>query len=382
MPITVMMDHVVAESKAAYKGTEHENTFFIFHDALSQWWEDEAQDYLSTIFDVSRQLRCCGLTNLETRFSPPPPPTHTHALTHKNPSIRAQTGPYQSASVHQHNHNCRYARKLVGDSPELCRALDAYGFADLENALTHNCAISSVYPVGDPRRFGLGTPKEVWSSMVRCWSIAPTGARVVEDISPFLDVLDKIIDHEGSYVPDLILRHGRRTVKRDNGDPLKNKRRARQRIAMIEAKPLHPDSKDAYYALLNGDCLKMIEEEIDNDEEDDGVNHADDSDSEEEEEEEEFTTPVASPPSSHNSIFLPSAPLSLAPPTHLVEGRAQEAQVERPRAARVVGLMNEGMSSGMDEPPAGMQRSVSGIVLQSVLQSAHGGVWYVLLLCV
>ena len=56
MPITVMMDHVVA-SKAAYKGTEHENTFFIFHDALSQWWEDEAQDYLSTIFDVSRQLR-------------------------------------------------------------------------------------------------------------------------------------------------------------------------------------------------------------------------------------------------------------------------------------------------------------------------------------
>ena len=106
------------------------------------------------------------------------------------------------------------------------------------------------------------------------------------------------------------------------------------------------------------------------------------SDSEEEEEEEEFTTPVASPPSSHNSIFLPSAPLSLAPPTHLVEGRAQEAQVERPRAARVVGLMNEGMSSGMDEPPAGMQRSVSGIVLQSVLQSAHGGVWYVLLLCV
>ena len=48
---------------------------------------------------------------------------------------------------------------------------------------------------------------------------------------------------------------------------------------MIEAKPLHPDSKDAYDALLNGDCLKMIEEEIDNDEEDDGVNHADESDS-------------------------------------------------------------------------------------------------------
>jgi hypothetical protein len=91
MPITVMMDHVVAESKAAYKGTEHENTFFIFHDALSQWWEVEVQDYLSTIFDVSRQLRCCGHKKLETRFSLPPPPPlpppHAHTRPHPQKSV-------------------------------------------------------------------------------------------------------------------------------------------------------------------------------------------------------------------------------------------------------------------------------------------------------
>ena len=33
--------------------------------------------------------------------------------------------------------------KLVGDSPELCRALDSHGFADLDAAVAFRCSLAS-----------------------------------------------------------------------------------------------------------------------------------------------------------------------------------------------------------------------------------------------
>ena len=31
----------------------------------------------------------------------------------------------------------------------------------------------------------MGTPAEVWSTLTRCWEVAPTSERIVEDISKF-----------------------------------------------------------------------------------------------------------------------------------------------------------------------------------------------------
>jgi len=55
-----------------------------------------------------------------------------------------------------------YTDKPPGNSPENARGLDSYGFADLENTMFFNCALSSMYPYGDPRRtFNQGTPRQV-----------------------------------------------------------------------------------------------------------------------------------------------------------------------------------------------------------------------------
>ena len=57
VPIFDIMDHVVRESKILFEGTEEEHTFFfIFHDALTQWWEPKAQDYLETLGFRHRQF--------------------------------------------------------------------------------------------------------------------------------------------------------------------------------------------------------------------------------------------------------------------------------------------------------------------------------------
>lgn len=208
-----MMDHIVAESKKVYEGTEWEDTFLIFHDGLSAWWEPEAQEHLKTLGFQHRQLRCVGDTN--------------------------KANPY-------------YYHKVVGDSPEMCRALDSHGFADLEDAITYNCALSTRYNLDDPRRFKMGTPSEVWSTIERCWTVAPTSARIVQDISKFEAVLDKIIEKEGAVCPDLFLRTGRRARQALRGNAqLKHTPRDRQTTATLCEKPRHPDNDEAYRLLIS-----------------------------------------------------------------------------------------------------------------------------------
>ena len=51
------------------------------------------------------------------------------------------------------NKGTRYEGKIVGDSPEMCRALDSHGFADLKAAIMACSSYTSVLPIGDARRF-------------------------------------------------------------------------------------------------------------------------------------------------------------------------------------------------------------------------------------
>ena len=44
------------------------------------------------------------------------------------------------------NVSTRYEGKIVGDSPEMCRALDSHGFADLKAGLITYASFTSLYP--------------------------------------------------------------------------------------------------------------------------------------------------------------------------------------------------------------------------------------------
>ena len=80
----------------------------------------------------------------------------------------------------------RYEGKIVGDSPEMSRALDFLGFADLKAAILSYVSFTSNFDNDDPRKFNLGTPDAVFSCIERAFSVAPTSKRIVEDIPWFL----------------------------------------------------------------------------------------------------------------------------------------------------------------------------------------------------
>ena len=209
-----LMDHVIDESTKAFAGSTHADDFFIFHDALLAWWEPDAQAHMASRGFENRQLRAYGDTNKGTR----------------------------------------YHLKLVGDSPELCRGLDAHGFADLASALVRHCSVTSHYDPRDMRRFSMGTPKQVASSLLRCWEVAPTAERIVEDIMDLPRVLDIIIENDGCVVRDEFLRTGRRSAglaQGARGAAVQNKNNVRNRQRKDETTEdvYHPDAQVAHELL-------------------------------------------------------------------------------------------------------------------------------------
>jgi len=179
--IKELIDHMVSESNKLYKATKYENTFFIFHDALSTYFEFAAQQYINSIGFHNRIVRCYGDTN-------------------KDAGIK------------------RYQHKLVGDTPEFC-PLDAHLFSDYKRSVAMHCSLTSVYPITDKQRFHFGTPKQVWSTLTRVWEVSPTPDRVKEDIMAMRGRIAKIIEHRGALCPDEEfrgLRNGRRYVALNN----------------------------------------------------------------------------------------------------------------------------------------------------------------------
>ena len=199
-----------------YKNTDVANAFLIFHDELTQWWEKQSQEYLHSVHSFrDRQVRCYGNTNKGTRY-----------------------------------HN-----KVVGNSPEMCRALDSHGFADFKVSIAYHVSLTSVYDKEDPRRFLTGTPEDLWKTMTRCWEVEPTSERIVTDILNFPEVLRKIIAYNGTVIPNEALRSGRRAYSKTNKE-LKNKPRLSQRKTTMTIRPTHPDALEARLLILNGEFSK------------------------------------------------------------------------------------------------------------------------------
>lgn len=145
-----------------------------------------------------------------------------------------------------------YEAKLVGNSPEICRGLDSHGFADLEASVLHHTALTAVYDIDDKRAFRMGTPKEVWSTLTRCWEIAPSSERIVQDISKFKFVLQKIINANGCVVRDEALRSGARYLRLDENGECKHRPSRKQRKGTLVAPITHPDALEALLSLLVG----------------------------------------------------------------------------------------------------------------------------------
>ena len=154
-----------------------------------------------------------------------------------------------------------YKGKLVGNSPELCRALDAHGFADLDRTCALNCALATALGPYDPiwAKWNMGTKEGVFQCLRNTWvDCAPTSERIMEDIDHLPEVLRKIIAASGCVVPDEFLRRGRRAVRADGKGECKGKVRKRQRVETQEAAPHHPELDGAYKLLMNPESFKKL----------------------------------------------------------------------------------------------------------------------------
>lgn len=185
--VTDEMDHIVAESKRAFADTPYADSFVLFHDALTQWWEKEAQDYLRDELGIGldRQLHIYDADE--------------------------ESGADERVAK-------RYVGKLVGDRPELC-PLDSNLFAYYETAMRQNVAHTHILPHTHEEKFLLGTPAEVQRTMLRTWDFdgsrtggkgTPTSADIVRDILRFPLALAAIIEAKGAKVEGANLRSGRR----------------------------------------------------------------------------------------------------------------------------------------------------------------------------
>jgi hypothetical protein len=210
-----IMDHIVGEHNKLYKGTKREKTSMIFHDHLKAWFEDEAQVHLKKLGFENRQLRILPAN-------------------------------YDKVVL-------GYRGKLAGNSPEMCRGLDAHGFADLDRSTVLNCSIAATLALEDPvrKRWGMGTPITLRYSMWNSWSHSPSSERIIEDIMNFPMVLKKIIDAEGCVVPDEILRTGRRAIPGGTKPSGGSKKRSRSRKATIRPAEHHPELHEAWKAMMD-----------------------------------------------------------------------------------------------------------------------------------
>ena len=142
------------------------DSWLIYHDALPQWWERGAQDYIASRGFVDLQWHARGATNNDVAG--------------------------------------HYRNRLMGDSPEMM-PLDSSLFCNLIEKVAL-LVVSTANQSGDDR-YSMGTPDEAWRSMVAAWELI-LEARIRQDVGRFWSAIESIIAAGGAYVPELDLRNG------------------------------------------------------------------------------------------------------------------------------------------------------------------------------
>lgn len=121
--IKELIDAAITEGDKVFADTAYAGLWWLCHNALSQWWEKEAQAYIASRGFKDRQLRAWGGTNKGTH----------------------------------------YYHRLVGNRPEMM-PLDAHLFADLKTAIRRH--IVATAGLDKDERFKCGTEGELSQTLI------------------------------------------------------------------------------------------------------------------------------------------------------------------------------------------------------------------------
>ncbi len=90
--------------------------------------------------------------------------------------------------------------------------------------------------------FKMGTPAEVLQTLEWCCAIAPSGPRIVEDISALVRVLEKIVENEGACLLDEFYRSGSREMSMFGQRELTSRPRTHSHVATLAPLAVHASS--------------------------------------------------------------------------------------------------------------------------------------------
>ena len=197
--VTKLMDHAIAEGNRLFRN----NTWMMYHDALSSWWSVAAQEHMRAKGFADRQIKGLGHTNKGTR----------------------------------------YEATLPGDTPEYM-PLDSNLFSDLETSVRWNVAATRHLPRGHEDRFDLTSPKSAWSAVSRTWEYSPTPQRIVQDVNRVFKAIDLVVKEGGRAVDFEELRHGRRLEEHQHAKRvLRRSQKISSKTKFDDVEGLHPISK-------------------------------------------------------------------------------------------------------------------------------------------
>ena len=171
--------HLVAEGNRIYKGTDQANSWVVYHDALSQWWDPMAQELMERLGMKDRQIMAKG------------PNTARKVECY-------EYNPDKTLKKHWSWTNI-YWNRLMGDSPELM-PLDRHLFEDLKYGCRMNVGATRWMGNKDPGKFLFNTPGNAWKSLVKAWWHSPTSDRIVEDCMEFFTSVDEIVKSDGAFM--------------------------------------------------------------------------------------------------------------------------------------------------------------------------------------
>ena len=217
--VTELITHIFAETGKAFKGTKHEDTYLVYHDALSQMTDKDSKAWMEKEGLLHRWIRpVLGLNDLI--------------------EVEDDDGNVKSSK--------NYAGRPVGNCPE-AMPLDNSLFRDFRTCMDQHVGITSFLPLDDPSRFSKATPKLIMSTVNRLWDpvtgVSPRPSRIIQDIERLRENVLLVVDANGAIVDGVADRNGHR--KGQGPGRQYQQRRPPQTAKKLADLNLHEDAKKA-----------------------------------------------------------------------------------------------------------------------------------------
>ena len=220
--------HIDAATKDAFKGTKYEDSYLIYHDALSTMCDKDCKKWMDEVGILKRWIRPVLGLNDEI--------------------IIVDENGIAKRNIH-------YSGRPVGDCPETM-PLDNSLFRDFRCSFDFHVTMTCMLPRTDPRRFSKATPKLIGLAVKRIWDplegVAPISRRIVQDILRLTENFNTILLHEGRVVRGICDRNGHRRKSTEGDGRCYHARLEDQSAVSIDKIDLHKDcvevTRELYFA--------------------------------------------------------------------------------------------------------------------------------------